>query len=398
VFGSIAKKLASFRTSPLPFHKCLWQPQDIVAANDCLDIARAKFETALRDYLAIESSTSVNLVGSGRGALGLGLAALAQTMPARKKVIIPTYCCAAVVPPVIESGLIPVFIDTGPELVSTADQYLAAMADNVLAVLIVNLCGKRLTDADRGKVLQQARAFSIVSIEDNCHYLVPMSQQPRPDMELLSFGFGKVLSATAGGALISRVAQSAIDAERIRYKVEPVQAAETRLRSFLAKFGATPSSAPSDEELQAARMQYGLVLMNDFDAALALSQLPRLDGHIRRQVAIGRRLFKTLQRHPQMFAGQTPDNNIFTRVPVILRDVDAFNQFWGHMDTERKIGLEGMYVPLHLKFSDFHSGPALPQAEDAYRRVFNIPGRTNLGILDVARIQLALNDFAATAQ
>src|ERR1700691_3455634 len=111
------------------------------------------------------------------------------------------------------------------------------MTDDVLAVLVVNLCGKRLSDDDRKRVFELCRAKRIFAIEDNCHFFWPPGGEPRPDMEMHSFGFGKVLPATAGGALIARVAGVQVEAELARYAAEPIPAALSRFRYFMAKFG-----------------------------------------------------------------------------------------------------------------------------------------------------------------
>ena len=111
------------------------------------------------------------------------------------------------------------------------------MADHVLAALVVNLCGKRLSDWARARVFEQCGSKGIFVIEDNCHYLVPRGLRPRPDMEMQSFGFGKVLSATAGGALIARLATAEIDTELQRqHNPEPAPAALSRFRYFMARF------------------------------------------------------------------------------------------------------------------------------------------------------------------
>ena len=76
--------------SSIAFHRAFWRRED----EDCHlrydGTASARFAEFLRDYLALEPSASVSLVGSGRVALRLGLAALARLEPRRKKVIVPT--------------------------------------------------------------------------------------------------------------------------------------------------------------------------------------------------------------------------------------------------------------------------------------------------------------------
>ena len=61
--------------------------------------------------------------------------------------------------------------------------------------------------------------------------------------------------------------------------------------------------------------------------------------------------------------------------------------------TEAKIELEGMYLPLHLKFSELHNGSPLPYAEGVYSRVFNVPNRASLDRSEVARLCRVLDQF-----
>ena len=92
--------------SNIAFHRAFWRRED----EDCHlryhGTASTRFAEFLRDYLALELSVSVSLVGSGRVALRLGLAALARLEPRRKKVIVPTYCCSAVIAPIVDNGLV----------------------------------------------------------------------------------------------------------------------------------------------------------------------------------------------------------------------------------------------------------------------------------------------------
>ena len=383
--------------SDIPFHRVFWRAEDAACHRQHDGAARARFAEFLRSYLAIEPSASVNLVGSGRVALRLGLAALTRFAPGRKKVVVPSYCCTAVVPPVVDSGLVPVFIDTGPQLISEPDQYIRALADDVLAVLMVNLCGKRLSDPERARVLAQCRARGIFVIEDNCHYLVPSGVEPRADMEMHSFGYGKVLSATAGGALIARVAGAEIEAELQRYAVEPLATAIDRFNYFMVRYGEGAIPAAVEAAYQQARTQYDPVLMNEFDAALALAYAPRLDATVRRQIKISKQLLRELARRPQTYSTPGPDDNIFTRLPVALADVEAFGRFWSWM-AAAKIELEGMYLPLHLKFPELHDGTPLPYAEQVYGRVFNVPNRANLDFFEVRRIRRLLDGFDRSAK
>ena len=65
---------------------------------------------------------------------------------------------------------------------------------DVLAAGVVSLRRAAFRLA-RARVFQQRGSKGIFVIEDNCHYRVPRGLRPRPDLEMQSFGFGKVLSA-----------------------------------------------------------------------------------------------------------------------------------------------------------------------------------------------------------
>ena len=137
--------------------------------------------------------------------------------------------------------------------------------------------------------------------------------------------------------------------------------------------------------------------MNDFDAALALAYAPRLNGTVKRQIKISKQMLRTLTRHPQTYSNPGAENNMFTRVPLALADMETFNHFWTWM-TEAKVELEGMYMPLHLKFPELHNGSPLPYAEQVYGRVFNVPNRASLNFFEVSCLRRLLNRFGRGRQ
>ena len=193
----------------IAFHKWPW-PDDARERGLALRAAEAPgshrgLEQELRRYLQLDLTDEIALVGSGRTALRLAFSALSRLDPTRKRVICPTYCCQSVLGAILASNLTPTFIDTGPELNSLADQYLAALRRDVLCVTVVNLCGKRLDDASRYTVFNACRARGVFTIEDNAQNC-QAQPAPRADMEVHSFGFGKLGMATAGGALVFRCA------------------------------------------------------------------------------------------------------------------------------------------------------------------------------------------------
>jgi dTDP-4-amino-4,6-dideoxygalactose transaminase len=392
---NLFRRLPSERPTAIRFHKHPWSPADedlYALAPKEAEAWRRTFESFLRAYLDLNKDTTVSLVGSGRTALRLGLAALTRIETRRKFVIAPTYCCEAIIDPIVSNGLIPRFVDIGPDLLPHPEQYLRAITGDAVCLLLVNLCGKRLADNERERVAAACRKSGVYLIEDNCHYFQATSHFMPADMEFYSFGFSKVLRATAGGALISRVGQAEAADELSTYTEQPNSSAETRFRYYRERFDSGEPSKELEAEFRQARCEFGRVLMSDFDLGLVTRYAPAVPTVVKQQIENGRRLHRELARYPHCYATQGVDDHLFTRLSVILQSRDLFCRFWTFM-TERRIELEGMYKPLHLD-QTASKGVKAPIAEDLYPRVYNIPNRSNLSRTQLATIREALASFA----
>ena len=108
-----------------------------------------------------------------------------------------------------------------------------------------------------------------------------------------------------------------------------------------------------------------------------------------RLVEIGKRLSEVTARYPDVYRNKSESRDIFFRFSVVLRDSELFNAFWTHL-TEQGIELEGMYVPLHLRYPQACEAEPCETAESVYRRVFNVPNRASLTAQEVNRIAGAL--------
>lgn len=379
---------------PIRFHTCHWQEADLEALRETVSTGlRERFEATLRAYLETEDGASLSLVGSGRSALRLALESLKPDRLGRDGIILPTYCCPAVLTAVRDAGLKPQYVDIGRDLGATAEQQLSAIDERTLAVVVVNLCGKGLAPSERQNLLDGIRQRGVVSIEDNCHHFVAPRKQSRADMEFYSFAFSKSLSTTGGGALISRLRQSYISEQLETYARQDDAAVETRFRYYAKRFGQGGQTMQENEAFSRARTEFGRVLLSDLDLALADRRSASIASVIADQQRNGAALSTQMMHYPSVFSTLDPGRNSYTRFPVTLADPPMFNRFWSFM-SERKIELEGMYVPLHL--SD-EAPPVLPNAEAVYRRVYNVPVRSNLSEKQFVRIASALNEFAKMA-
>jgi dTDP-4-amino-4,6-dideoxygalactose transaminase len=121
------------------------------------------------------------------------------------EVVIPTFCCTAVVPPVLAVGAVPVLADVGAELNITAETVEAALTKKTKAIIVPHLFGN---PADIGAIVDLARGRNIRVIDDAAQAL-GATIDGRPvggfgDVGILSFGSEKICSGLGGGVFLSR--------------------------------------------------------------------------------------------------------------------------------------------------------------------------------------------------
>jgi dTDP-4-amino-4,6-dideoxygalactose transaminase len=121
------------------------------------------------------------------------------------EVVIPTFCCTAVVPPVLAVGTVPVLADVGAELNITAETVEAALTKKTKAIIVPHLFGN---PADIGAIVDLARGRNIRVIDDAAQAL-GATIDGRPvggfgDVGILSFGSEKICSGLGGGVAVSR--------------------------------------------------------------------------------------------------------------------------------------------------------------------------------------------------
>ena len=155
--------------------------------------------------LVIETLGVEEAVLCGSGSLALEIALRACGVGRGDEVVIPTFCCTAVVPPIIAVGAVPVLADTGAELNVTAATVDAALTEKTKAIIVPHLFGN---PADIVAIIDLAHARSIRVIDDAAQSLgATIDGWPVGsfgDTGILSFGSEKVCSGLGGGVVVSR--------------------------------------------------------------------------------------------------------------------------------------------------------------------------------------------------
>ena len=155
--------------------------------------------------LVIETLGVEDAVLSGSGSLALEIALRACNVRQGDEVVIPTFCCTAVVAPILAVGALPVLADIGPELNITAETVEAALTQKTKAIIVPHLFGN---PADINAIVDLARGRNLRVIDDAAQALgATLEGQPVGsfgDAGILSFGSEKVCFGLGGGVVVSR--------------------------------------------------------------------------------------------------------------------------------------------------------------------------------------------------
>src|SRR5207244_2195553 len=155
--------------------------------------------------LVIETLGVEEAVLCGSGSLALEIALRACDVRQGDEVVIPTFCCTAVVPPILAVGALPVLADVGEDLSITAETVEAILTDKTKAIIVPHVFGN---PADIRAVIELARNREIRVIDDAAQALgATIDNQPVGsfgDAGILSFGSEKVCFGLGGGSVVSR--------------------------------------------------------------------------------------------------------------------------------------------------------------------------------------------------
>ncbi len=153
----------------------------------------------------IEALGVAEAVLCGSGSFALEIVLRACGVRQGDEVVIPTFCCTSVVPPILAIGALPVFADVGEVLNLTAGTVAAALTEKTRAVIVPHLYGN---PAEIGAIVDLARGRNIRVIDDAAQAL-GATIDGRPvgrfgDAGILSFGSEKVCSGLGGGVAVCR--------------------------------------------------------------------------------------------------------------------------------------------------------------------------------------------------
>ncbi|HLN86315.1 MAG TPA: aminotransferase class V-fold PLP-dependent enzyme [Candidatus Limnocylindrales bacterium] len=343
----------------------------------------------------------------GSGSLALELALRACAVRGGDEVVLPTFCCTAVVPPIVAVGATPVLADIGDELNLTVETVQAALTQKTKAVIVPHLFGN---PAEIERIIELVRGRNICVIDDAAQALgAKINGQPVGsfgDAGVLSFGAEKVCFGLGGGVAMSRNNSTAGQFSRSNLSrpcaaaiIENLFSTITwrRLRRWTGPFCSllSPESVAPD----AAPIPYHRESMSNLAAAVASSLMRALGENISARRARVEAYGESLENCPGIeVIAHRRGSACLTQVIRILpkhRDDDAASRVIAAL---RAAGYEvqGSYMPIHHMSSFNHCvWDRLPHADRVWADLVELPCEPSVSLIDIERIaELVKNEIA----
>jgi UDP-4-amino-4,6-dideoxy-N-acetyl-beta-L-altrosamine transaminase len=394
---------------PLPYARQHIDEHDIEAVisvlrSDWLTTGPAvdRFEDALAQRCSARHAVSCS-----SGTAALHLACLALGLGPDDAAIVPAVTFLATANAVRMTGAEVIFADVDPDnglltpaTLDAAYARAAAQGRTVKAVLPVHLAGQC---ADLREIARIAEIEGSTLIEDACHAIgtyhacpdgsaVPVGSCRLSAMTVFSFHPVKTVACGEGGAVTTNDPALARRIRRLRSHGMTHDPAEFSDRSLA--FG--PGGAnPWYYEMPEIGWNYRL---SDLHAALAWSQLGRLDRFVEQRRELAQRYDDCLAefdglavpiRHAR---GCLPAWHLY----CVLIDFARLDLDRAQLMTELRgagIGTQVHYIPVHRQpyYRRRYDTPRLPGADDYYRRTLSLPLFTGMTGSDVKRVAETLH-------
>ena len=283
------------------------------------------FEREYADYIGTNFGVACN---SGSSANLLALTALIQSgyLSPGDEVIVPSSTFTTVISPVLQTGLVPVFVDVEMETYNICpDAIRKSISKKTKLIMMVHSLG---CPAKMDEIMNISREFNIPVLEDCCEaHGASIDGKRVGSFGLIStFSFFVAHNMTTGeGGMIMTNDESLYDNLRsVRefgrlIKYEPNQ----------PRFYYTDEALEDyDERYVFTNIGYNL-RMTDIAASLGIEQLKKLDGFNEKRVALAERYTNRLKKHEEyLILPKTPDRfyHSFYGYPIVLRENNDFSR------------------------------------------------------------------------
>jgi UDP-4-amino-4,6-dideoxy-N-acetyl-beta-L-altrosamine transaminase len=400
------------RSTFLPYGRQAIDEADIAAV---VEVLQSDYLTTGPKVAAFEAALATKLgarfaISNSSGTAALHLACLALGLGPGDAAIVPSITFLATANAVRMVGADVVFADVDPEngLMRPEDleaAFARAMAkgQKVRAIFPVHLAGQC---ADMAGLSALAKRHGSAVVEDACHAIgayhacgdgsaAAVGGCRLSDMAILSFHPVKTVAAGEGGAVTTNDPALAQRLQRLRSHGMVRDAQDFELADLA--FDQEGKANPWYYEMPEIGWNYRL---SDIHAALALSQLDRLDQFVEDRRALARRYDDLIA---ELGGTIQPIRRSRFSMPAwhlysVLIDFDGIGieraQVMNRLRTQG-IGTQVHYIPVHRQpyYRRIDPGLVLPGADGYYRRTLSLPLFVGMTQTDVKRIVGTLSDL-----
>jgi perosamine synthetase len=359
----------------------------------------------LRSQL-IETLSVADAVLCGSGSLALELALRACGVREGDEVVLPTFCCTALVAPVLSVGAIPVLADVGDELNMSAATVAAVLSKKTKAIIVPHLFGN---PANINAIVDLAHGRGIGVIDDAAQALGATIDGrwvgSFGDVGILSFGSEKVCFGLGGGVVVGR--DQAFPRSGIGLAPALLAPALRRLLSTLiwrrwrrwtqpvrAALSGNKRAGP-----EAPPELYRQETMANLNAAVAFSLVQTLRENIAARRARVRAYHELLGAEERLtLMPHQPGSACLTQVVRVLAMRHGEDMSAQLVEVLGGAGFEiqGSYVPIHLLADYQHlARRPLPHAEGIWADLIELPCEPEVSMNDVERIAAMVKQVVA---
>jgi len=314
------------------------------------------------------------------------------------EVVVPTFCCTTVIPPIVAAGALPVLADAGDNLNVTAATIDAVLSKKTKAVVVPHLFGN---PADIVAIIDLVRSRNIRVIDDAAQALgATIAGRPLGsfgDAGVLSFGCEKICAGLGGGAAVSsdheifeRISEICLRAPRIAdslYSLFSTMMGRRWRRWTLPLLTMWPEN--DGDGPGAPPGEYKKEDMGNLKAAVALTLVHRLAENLNARRERVRAYREFLAAEPDLtLIPHEPGSACLTQVLRVLPE-NGDDASAAVIDALAREGYEvqGSYVPIHLiDLYRSYARKRLRHAERVWADLIELPCEPDVSFEDVERI------------
>ena len=330
------------------------------------------FERAVSDYVGKRHA-----VACCNGTAALHLAALAAGVAPGDVCIVPAITFAATANCISYCGGEVAFADVDDTVTASYDSCRALLEKyqaekrSVKVLLTVDMAGNC---CDRAAFKRLKDEFGFVWISDSCHRIVPEKDSGGPDMTVYSFHPVKHITTGEGGMVVT---DSDEMAENLRLnRTHGITKDHKRFVNNSEAHDKNGEINPWYYEMQTLGFNYR---MTDFQAALGVSQLKRLDWSVLRRQQIVEIYKKHLGECKNIAFPRVSENGIHAyHLAIVLIDFEKIGKTRAAvMNSLRKnnIGTQVHYIPVPMLpyYAAKGDSNKLPNSMSYYKKALSLP-------------------------